>query len=117
MNDLQEMKQEIEQQQEDLRFQKDLIHKLETLQLVEELLVCEVDYFKLLGEALAHWHFGIAPKTKELGYVIARYSKPEYDSKEWDKYMSILKFINDHDYVFATTHYDCCDNGFFYRQS
>ena len=77
---------------------------------------------QLIAEAMRHVVLKEKPTTENLGYTISEFSEKDLKNiptNENEKILlkNVLSNIDIIDYVFATTHYDECSNGFFFRRS
>ena len=82
---------------------------------------------RLAGEAVLHEYCDVVPKTPDLGYTLAEYHEQIFDwalneKKAPEEYKWLRKIEIDtgwelSNYVLKHTHYDECNNGYFFRRS
>lgn len=90
----------------------------------------KLDWLSRIAEAMLHRKLGHKPTTKELGYALADdYSmlhrdlgypfnfKKQIPADVFKTLKEMQMHFDLTDYIFAKTHYDECDNGFFRRRS
>ena len=88
--------------------------------LVKRLKASDSQVLCMFADAILHQKFGIKPKDTKLGYTISslpNHKHFNFNDKQKELYEQSMDVINIEEYVFSTTHYDECSNGFYYRRS
>lgn len=124
--DLKEIDQEIEM----LKLQKERLLREEIKKLVNEARLSGEDWMLTIAEAMAHDKLKMKPLTPKLPYVLAKVyhqlheefgfpysSKGKIPLHTWNLLRKIQEKFDMAEYVFQHTHFDSCDNGFFFRRS
>ena len=110
----------LENRKENLEFEIALIRRTMMNDIYVRAMSSKNEKMRLVGEAFGHLSLKIKPTTEKLGYVLAEL-EGNFDFDGTDNEL-FIEMTDKYDfrpskYIYATTHYDTCDNGYYFRWS